>query len=56
MNGNNVSSTTVCVPQRIHSVTQEYLKGMETLYKCHEAWDQADVNMEDKGTQYFLDL
>ena len=45
----NVSSTTGCVPTRIHSVTAEYLKHMHYLYQSHDLWDQADTMIDDKG-------
>ena len=45
-----VSSTTVCVPTRIHSVTTEYLKLVNNLYQAHEFWEQASDLIEDHGT------
>ena len=46
MNG-NVGSSTVNVPQRIHSVMQDYLKYIHPLQLCHDLWDQADSMIAD---------
>jgi len=68
MNGNHncgssgasgVAPATVSVPQRIHSVTQQYLGIMNYLSQSHDIWDQADLKAREyKGANslslYFL--
>ena len=50
VNGATVSSTTVCVPTRIHSVTTEYLKLINFLYQSHDYWEQATSAIDEPGT------
>lgn len=46
------SPGTVAVPQRIHSITQQYLSIVGYSVQCHEYWDQADLVLSDlKGKQ-----
>ncbi|KAL5011324.1 hypothetical protein ScPMuIL_009875 [Solemya velum] len=38
---------TVAVPQRIHSISQHYLKIVNYVVQCHDYWDQADIAKKD---------
>ena len=41
------SPGTVAVPQRIHSITQQYLSNINNIVQCHEFWDQAEAVYSD---------
>lgn len=44
------SPGTVAVPQRIHSITQQYHSIVNYVVQCHEFWDQAEsVYSDHKG-------
>ena len=60
MNGNSTGGSTytssstgsnVSVPQRIHSITQDYLNYMAYLYQSQEIWDNADTIANEKNCQ-----
>lgn len=55
-NGNvHMSPATITYPQRIHSITQQYITSTGYLVQSHDLWDQADVIMQEvKG--FFDDL
>lgn len=53
--GSSMAPATVSVPQRIHSVTQQYLGIMNYLSQSHDIWDQADLKAREyKGVGNLL--
>ena len=53
--GNTMGQAMVSVPQRVHSVTQQYLGIMNYLNQSHDIWDQADQKARDhKGAIQLL--
>ncbi|XP_062566618.1 AF4/FMR2 family member 4-like [Saccostrea cucullata] len=47
-NGNvHMSPATIAYPQRIHSITQQYITSTGYLVQSHDLWDQADIIMQE---------
>lgn len=47
-NGNmHMSPATITYPQRIHSITQQYITSTGYLVQSHDLWDQADAIMQE---------
>lgn len=51
------SPGTVAVPQRIHSITQQYHSIVNYVVQCHEFWDQAEsVYSDQKVVEFYGDI
>lgn len=47
-NGNvHMSSASITYPQRIHSITQQYITNTGYLVQAHDFWEQADSVMQE---------